>query len=89
MLGLTVGEMLRCPVCNRYKPDRCTCNKPDKGELGGSCNRTACQQPGAAWYNHATRKYYCATCAELLNNANRDWALKNFGHDLCTLTTKE
>lgn len=34
-----------------------------KGVEGGNCNRTACQQPGAVWYNESTQKYYCRICA--------------------------
>lgn len=41
--------------------------KPDKGEKGGSCNRTACQRPGAIWYNRAMYKWYCSRCARMLN----------------------
>jgi len=46
--------------------------KPDKGKKGGSCNRRACQAPGATWYNWGTRAYYCADCARLINEANAD-----------------
>lgn len=38
-------------------------NHPDKGKLNGRCNRTACQRPGATWFNTSTRAYYCAACA--------------------------
>ena len=34
------------------KPSRKTsasADKPDKGEKGGSCNRSCCQAPGAVW----------------------------------------
>lgn len=55
-----------------------------KGEKGGNCNRTACQSPGAYWYNHSTLKYYCERCARMLNNANHDDAQRLIGHDLCT-----
>lgn len=41
--------------------------KPDKGLKNGSCNLTACQQPGATWYNKSTQKYYCAACAKEIN----------------------
>lgn len=58
--------------------------KPDKGELDGSCNRTACQKPGAKWFNHSTRKYYCGDCADLINKANFSDAMRLYGHDLCT-----
>lgn len=58
----------------------------DKGEYMGSCNRSACLKPGAFWYNHSTRKYYCEECAHWLNtdDFNRRDALKLYGHDLCT-----
>jgi hypothetical protein len=42
-------------------------NKPDKGLKGGSCNITACQQPGANYYNKSTKRYYCAHCAKEIN----------------------
>ena len=42
-------------------------NKPDKGLKNGSCNRTACQKPGANYFNKSTRCYYCAECAERIN----------------------
>ena len=56
-----------------------------KGLRGGNCNRTACQREGAIYYNHSTRKYYCPSCALLLNRENRQDALKMFGHELCTI----
>lgn len=61
-------------------------NKPDKGDYAGSCNRTACQRPGASWFNHSTRRYYCVDCAWELNNDpfNKRDAQQLYGHDLCT-----
>jgi uncharacterized Zn ribbon protein len=62
----------------------------DKGKLNGSCNITSCQKPNSAtWYNHSTRKYYCESCANRLNNDefNKRDAMKMFGHDLCTKAT--
>lgn len=58
----------------------------DKGEFLGSCNRSACLRPGANWYNHSTRKYYCRNCAHELNYDpfNRRDAMEIFGHLLCT-----
>ncbi len=41
-----------------------------KGLLNGNCNRTACQKPGATWYNKSTRAYYCEECAHEINRAN-------------------
>jgi hypothetical protein len=58
--------------------------KSDKGFFKGSCNRTACQAPGATWYNHSTRVYYCPACARLINSVNVSDALRLFGHALCT-----
>lgn len=60
-----------------------------KGEKGGNCNRTACQRPGAVWYNHSTRKYYCPKCASLLNRFNDVDAQSMFGHDLCVLVAPD
>lgn len=40
---------------------------PDKGKRLGSCNRTACQGPGAFWYNRNMRSWYCTDCAHALN----------------------
>jgi hypothetical protein len=65
----------------------------DKGEKGGSCNRTACQKPaaddphGIRWFNHSTRKYYCRSCAWELNDDpfNKRDAQQIWGHTLCTL----
>lgn len=59
-----------------------------KGVFGGNCNRTICQQSGATWYNHSTRKYYCPNCAEMLNEDNRKDAMEIFGHELCTKQTE-
>jgi hypothetical protein len=38
-------------------------DKPDKGKKDGSCNRGACQRPGAVFFNLSTRAYYCPKCA--------------------------
>lgn len=58
----------------------------DKGEFEGHCNRSACLKPGATWYNHSTRKYYCGSCAHDLNydSFNRREAMITYGHLLCT-----
>lgn len=60
----------------------------NKGEYDGTCNITSCSvKHGVHWYNHSTRKYYCAGCAKRLNadlHNNAD-AMKMFGHMLLTL----
>lgn len=59
--------------------------KPDKGLFMGACNRQACQKPGANWYNHSTRAYYCAECAGLINYpGGRADAMRLYGHLCCT-----
>lgn len=58
-----------------------------KGHFGQECNRTACNELFAFYFNHSTRKYYCVKCARLINNMNRVEAMKLFGHDLCTLVS--
>ena len=65
------GSLLRCPKCNQHTPDRCICDKDPalKGVLGGNCNRTTCQKPGATWYNKGSYKYYCRACAKLINSS--------------------
>lgn len=64
-------------------------SKPEdlKGVKDGNCNRTACQKPGATWFNHSTRKWYCPECAQTLNNDsyNKFDAYRLFGHELCTM----
>lgn len=40
---------------------------PDKGKKGGRCNVTACQEPGAWYFNKSTRAYYCRDCANEIN----------------------
>lgn len=58
-----------------------------KGVFNGNCNREACQSPGATFYNFSTERYYCQSCARLINDANRTQAMELYGHDLCL--TKE
>lgn len=38
-----------------------------KGAKAGNCNVTACQEPGAVYFNKSTRAYYCAHCAGEIN----------------------
>ena len=54
-----------------------------KGIKNGNCNRTACQQPPADYFNHSTHKRYCSECAALINKMNPETYL-DMGHALCT-----
>lgn len=61
----------------------------NKGEYNGECNRTACSNTGAVYFNHSTRKHYCRSCASLINDANRLDAIRLYGHDLCLLVSED
>ncbi|MDO8414843.1 MAG: hypothetical protein Q7S87_01380 [Agitococcus sp.] len=50
-----------------------------KGKQDGNCNVTACQKPGATWWNTSTRAYYCANCASEINR----WSKHDEGFDIC------
>lgn len=54
--------------------------KPDKGLLGGSCNRTAWQAPGATWVHADSGAHYCRSCALEINR----WARRDHGTPLCS-----
>lgn len=38
-----------------------------KGKYMGNCNITACQQPGATWWNRGSMAWYCRSCAKDIN----------------------
>ena len=38
-----------------------------KGTYLGNCNITACQRPGAVWFNRAMDRFYCRSCAHAIN----------------------
>jgi hypothetical protein len=57
-------------------------NKEDKGLKNGSCNVTACQEPGAIYFNKSTRAYYCQDCAKEINKYNRVDCLRLYGTPL-------
>lgn len=61
----------------------------EKGDFGGECNRTSCDNNHAYWFNHSTRKYYCQQCAEIINMYNKKEAIEMYGHDLCTKEKEE
>lgn len=49
------------------QPEPLSDAKPEKGNLGGPCNRTACQHTRASWWNSWTRAWYCPSCARTIN----------------------
>ncbi len=56
-----------------------------KGDYNQECNRTACSNKRAVFFNHSTRQHYCASCAKLINDMNHADAMRLYGHELCTL----
>lgn len=43
----------------------------EKGDHGGECQRIACGNPGAHWFNETNGRYYCASCARTFNEISR------------------
>lgn len=67
-----------------------TDNHPDKGKKGGRCNVTACQEPGAWYFNKSTSAYYCRSCARDINRANRSDCMALYGTPLlCELDEED
>jgi len=56
-----------------------------KGQHGGECNRTACKNENAQWYNKVTEAFYCTKCARMINESSNQ---SNQG-DLCELKREE
>lgn len=40
---------------------------PEKGHKHGECNRTACTNTNALWWNKYTQAFYCEDCALRIN----------------------
>lgn len=51
-------------------------DKPNKGKEGGACNRAACQDEPALWFNHGSLSWYCESCMRAIRFDPfnlRDW----------------
>lgn len=73
-----VGHTDRTPVVNytRCYPNHSVNNNlpNEKGkQFGGTCNRTACEQEQAYFWNVSTRGYYCRECSDHMDDG-RDMA---------------
>ena len=44
---------------------------PAKGEHGGECQRIACDNAKAYWFNQTNGRYYCGPCAKTFNEISR------------------
>lgn len=73
-----IGEQFELEKTGRILPENIA-----KGNIHGECNRTVCKTKDAIYFNHSTLKYYCKDCADVINKANHEYAMKIFGHDLC------
>jgi len=59
--------------------------RSDKGKFYGHCNRTACDEEHATWFNHSTEAYYCEGCAHRINQVSEG----NSWHPLLTNKAKK
>lgn len=60
-----------------------------KGAYTSKCNRTACENMNAVYFNHSTLQYYCRECAVLINRHNHEDSMRLYGHQLCTSENEE
>jgi len=51
-----------------------------KGSYNGECNRGACTNKHAYWYNDPMYKYYCIACARMINESSNQSGMG----DICT-----
>jgi hypothetical protein len=61
-VGLMAGKSRLAEIC-------ATVMKEAKGKYMQNCNVTACQKPGATWWNSIMKAYYCRSCAWDINRA--------------------
>jgi len=54
---------------------------PGKGQRGGECQRVACDNRNAYWFNQTNGQYYCSSCARTFNEVSR----RNGQPPLCEL----
>lgn len=57
----------------------------DKGTLGAECQRTACKNTPALYWNKSTRRHYCKKCSMEINDFARGRSYELFGAELCQL----
>ncbi len=70
-LGLKEDSSLGLPIDKH--PMRYPKHEGDKGQVfGGECNRTACSNLGADYYNKGTYGYYCRPCGWAINGRDRN-----------------
>lgn len=70
--GNNIGAVIKSNAAEKEKAEL-------KGKRNGNCNVTACQKPGATWWNTSTRAYYCPHCAREINR----WSKHDEGFEIC------
>ena len=60
-------------------------NNVDKGDFNGECNRGACTKRNAIWYNSPMYKYYCTSCARMINESSN----QSGQGDICKIKIEE
>jgi hypothetical protein len=59
-------ELLRPEPAARRIP-----KEPAKGDYNALCQRLACDNAGAHWFNTTNGRYYCSSCARTFNEVLR------------------
>lgn len=57
----------------------------EKGTQNGECNRKSCSNKKAIYYNLSTLKFYCESCANIINHENESDSHRLFGGLLCVI----
>lgn len=55
----------------RHPPPKPVPRLPAKGDYNSTCQRFACENDSAHWYNQTNGKYYCSDCARTFNELLR------------------
>ena len=58
-------------LASQPPPRRKDPEEPVKGEYNGLCQRFACDNSAACWYNQNNGRYYCSACARTFNEVLR------------------
>lgn len=82
-----VERNISFPYTSQFSMDEPKVFPKDKGHWNGACNRSACLDRPATWYNRGSYAFYCEACAEMLSKVNRKDAynLLGEGNELCIL----
>ena len=71
MLNTTELPWWRRPLFATRQAPQPEFNVPVRGEYNGLCGRFGCDSYEARWFNIATGRYYCSSCARAITDAHR------------------